>query len=125
MPNQDARLTASNIKYLISMWELGAAEHGIHSIDLAKKMNISKPSTHAMVLNLCAKGLASKDEHAVLRLTHEGAALAEQCARCYEPLICRMTQLLKLGADECADAACSILTQVQGRLPEFTSGLEA
>ena len=113
MSNQDARLTASNIKYLISMWELRAAEHGIHSIDLAKKMNISKPSTHAMVLNLCAKGLASKDEHAV------------QCARCYEPLICRMTQLLKLGADECADAACSILTQVQGRLPEFTSGLEA
>ena len=123
MTNQTARLTTSNIKYLIGMWELGAAEKGVRSIDLAKKMNTSNPSTHAMVLNLCDKGLVLKDESAVLHLTEKGAVLSEEYARCYTPLLSKLQMLLQLGADDCRDAACSILTQVQERLPEFAATL--
>ena len=123
MTNQNVRLTTSNIKYLIGMWELGAAEKGVRSIDLAKKMNTSKPSTHAMVLNLCDKGLVLKDESAVLHLTEKGAVLSEEYARCYTPLLSKLQMLLQLSADDCRDAACSILTQVQEHLPEFAATL--
>lgn len=127
MPNQEpvkkAHLTTSNIKYLIGLWELGAADKGVRSIELAKRMDTSKPSTHAMVLNLCEKGLAVKDKNAQLHLTAEGAELAQQYARCYSSVTNRLEYFLKLTHADCRDAACSILAQVQERLPEFEAAL--
>lgn len=123
MTNQNTRLTCSNIKYLIGMWELGAAEKGIHSIDLSRRMNTSKPSTHAMVLNLCDKGLAQKESNGLLHLTDEGARVCAEYSDCYTPLMEKLETVFRLSADECRDAACSILMQVQGRLDEFAAAL--
>lgn len=42
--------TASDIKYLLVMKKLYSTENGVSSTDIAKALNISKPSIHNLML---------------------------------------------------------------------------
>ena len=60
MTNSIRSLTSSNIKYLLVMIKLYTTEKFIRSIDIAKKLGVTKPRVHAMIRTLQAMELVYK-----------------------------------------------------------------
>ena len=82
MPNQEKPLTPSAIGYLLILSEFCRDGRGARCIDVAARMNVSKPSAHAMIRNLCEMQLAEKEHYGIVYLTQAGrkaAALYETC----------------------------------------------
>ena len=63
MPNQEKPLTPSAIGYLLILSEFCRDGRGARCIDVAARMNVSKPSAHAMIRNLCEMQLAEKERY--------------------------------------------------------------
>lgn len=53
-------LTASNIRYLLTMKELDRDGCGVRCVDLASALNLSKPSVHNMMDTFSELGIISK-----------------------------------------------------------------
>lgn len=64
-------------------------------------MNVSKPSAHAMIRNLCEMQLAEKEHYGIVYLTQAGRKAAALYETCYEPLFARMQDVLALDGDAC------------------------
>ena len=60
MANQKT-LTASNIRYLLTIQSLDREGKGARSVDIATEMGLSKPSVHNMMRTLIEIGLVRKD----------------------------------------------------------------
>ena len=119
MPNQEKPLTPSAIGYLLILSEFCRDGRGARCIDVAARMNVSKPSAHAMIRNLCEMQLAEKERYGIVYLTEPGRAAAERYAAFYQPLFRRMQAALGLEEDACRDVACAVLAQEQDRLEEL------
>ena len=121
MSNCKRTLTASAIKYLLTLRDLGGGERGVRSVDLATRMQVSKPSAHAMIQSLCTAGLAEKERYGTVRLTEEGRRSAALYHSCYEPLYRKMKTALALDGEVCAKAVCAVLSQVPEELPRLAA----
>ena len=119
MPNQEKTLTAAAIKYLLAIGELCRGGRGARCVDVAARIQVSKPGAHAMIRNLCDAGLAEKERYGIVYLTEPGRAAAERYAAVYQPLFRRMQAALGLEEDACRDVACAVLAQEQDRLEEL------
>ena len=119
MPNQEKTLTAAAIKYLLAIGELCRGGRGARCVDVAARIQVSKPGAHAMIRNLCDAGLAEKERYGIVYLTEPGRAAAERYAAFYQPLFRRMQAALGLEEDACRDVACAVLAQEQYRLEEL------
>ena len=124
MTNYKRPLTASAIKYLLTLYELGGGERGVRSVDLAARMRVSKPSTHAMLQSLCAAGLAEKERYGTVRLSEAGRSAAVLYRSCYEPLCEKMKAVLALDGEVCAKAVCAVLSQVPEELPRLAAQMQ-
>ncbi len=113
-------LTAANIKYLLAIQSLCAGQSGVRCTDLARRLNVAKPSVHAMVRSLSEQGLAAKERYGTIFLTEAGQQMAAQYAQCVEDLSSRLQTALELGGEACENAACVLLTQVPELLPQLT-----
>lgn len=76
MANIKRSLTASNIKYLLAIKELGCKEPSVCCAEIAKALSVSKPSVHRMMDTLKEMELVLKDRYGTVSLTEEGGALA-------------------------------------------------
>ena len=74
-------LTASNIRYLLAMKELGRADGGARCIDIAAALKLSKPSVHNMMDSLSRSGLVCKNAYGMVYFTDAGREAAERYAR--------------------------------------------
>ena len=99
MPNQEKPLTPSAIGYLLILSEFCRDGRGARCIDVAARMNVSKPSAHAMIRNLCEMQLAEKEHYGIVYLTQAGRKAAALYETCYEPLFARMQDVLALDGD--------------------------
>ena len=103
-------LTAANIKYLLAIQSLCTGQSGVRCTDLARRLNVAKPSVHAMVRSLSEQGLAAKERYGTIFLTEAGQQMAAQYAQCVEDLSSRLKAALEavpgverdaIGANEC------------------------
>ena len=69
-------LTASNIRYLLTMKELDGDGRGVRCIALATALGLSKPSVHNMMGTFSQMGLISRDSYGAAFFTDEGNELA-------------------------------------------------
>ena len=90
-------LTAANIKYLLAIQRLCTGQSGVRCTDLARRLNVAKPSVHAMVRSLSEQGLAAKERYGTIFLTEAGQQMAAQYAQCVEDLSSRLQTALELG----------------------------
>ena len=89
-------LTGVQIRYLLAIQELWEAHESLRSVELSRRLGVSKPSVSHAVSNLKSAGLLTKDENFYLHLTEEGREIAEQT---YEKH-CFFTELLvRAGVD--------------------------
>ena len=112
MSNCPQAMTPASIRYLLVLDDLCREGRGVRSVEIAARMNVSKPSAHSMLQNLCQAGLVEKERRA-----------AAEYAACFGPLCRRMQQALGLEEDACQTAVCAILAQSQDRLPQLRDRL--
>lgn len=120
----ERQFSAAVIKYLLAMGELCDKNGKARSVDIAARINVSKPSAHSMINNLCAAGLAKKERYGAVYLTEEGKAAAARYGKCYAPLHRRMKELLGFDGEACQNAACEILAKVPEQLESIAKRLE-
>lgn len=87
MTKKKQTLTASQIKYLITIYHLDICNAGIRCIDIAKNLGISKPSVHTMLQTLCAMKLIKKTKAGTVFLMEEGKNTAAQYSQYYQ-IVC-------------------------------------
>lgn len=125
MSNCTPGMTPAAIKYLLVLDDLCREGKGVRSVEIAARMNVSKPSAHSMLQNLCQAGLVEKERYGTVYLTRAGRSAAADYAACFGPLCRRMQEALGLEEDACQTAAYAILAQSQDRLPQLRDRLRA
>ncbi|MCR4791019.1 MAG: metal-dependent transcriptional regulator [Treponemataceae bacterium] len=93
--------------YLETILILSKTHPEVHSIDVAKEMNFSKPSVSRAMKILKDGGYIDIDNNSHIWLTDEGRAIAEKM---YERHSCISKYLMQLGVDEetAVEDACKI-----------------
>lgn len=92
--NERQPLTASNIKYLITMLRLSKASDdtekslpkGVRGIDIASELGIAKPSAHTMLENLAERGFIDKGRYGAAYFTEYGLETANRYNSYFEML---------------------------------------
>ena len=107
---KNVSLTASNIKYLIALHELdSSSERGIRCVDIAKRLNITKPSVHTMINNLRELGLVVKEHYGSVYLTDAGKHAAKRYIEHYSAIRRSMLNSALFSDDDCRDLVCKVL----------------
>ena len=119
MPNQKSALTPAAIKYLLTISTLCKDGRGARNVDIAAKLNVSKPSTHHMLQILCDAGLAERERYGLVYLTERGRSAANAYGDCYERLCTKLKDALGLDDAICRSAAFAVLEQLPGQLSEL------
>lgn len=104
-------LTASNIRYLLAVKELGRADGGARCIDIAAALKLSKPSVHNMMDSLSRSGLVCKNAYGMVYFTDAGREAAERYARYYSAVASMLARNFPNAAD-LRDAACLLLSEI-------------
>ena len=113
MEKENQPLTAANIRYLLALEELDPENRGVRCVDLAGRLNLTKPSVHAMISTLERLALVSRERYGAIHLTESGRARAEQYRACYTLLLKNLCDTLALPEEEGQNAACAVLSQMQ------------
>lgn len=74
----EQELSPSKIRYLVTLSQLDPEGKGVRSISLARKLNVSRPSVHAMIEKLEDMGYVRKEYYGIIYLTEEGLAAGKQ-----------------------------------------------
>ena len=70
------KLTAANIRYLLTMKAFADADRPIRNTYLAEHLHYKKSSVHAMLKFLESAGIIEKDADNIIRLTEKGEEVA-------------------------------------------------
>lgn len=70
------QLTASQIRYLLTILQLSQSRAATSSSDIATELKVSRPSVNKMLGVLSAKGLLEKRHYGAIHLTDSGMQLA-------------------------------------------------
>ena len=116
---KDVTLSASQIRYLISLYRLSGEGVGVRSVELAATLGLSRPSVHNMLRVLCAMELLEQESFGLAHLTERGRALAEKYVSCLGLLKARMHTVL--GANAVREGAlCALLADLsEAALEDF------
>ena len=78
----DMQLTTAQIKYILAIYEL--QPHGIVRLgQIARRLQVSKPSVHRMLGRLKNRQLIELDEKGLPRMTEIGTEMAQRYAKQY------------------------------------------
>lgn len=90
-------LTDSNEDYLEAIYIIKLKNNKVRSIDISKRLNVSKPGVNKAMNILKESGLIEKDHYGDISLTKKGEDIAKKI---YEKHTTIKQFLLKLGVDE-------------------------
>lgn len=107
--SRELHLTMANEDYLeclVRIEQEEGAEDGVRSVDVAKRLNVSKASVNKAVAALKAQGLVDQSHYGKVILTDQGREVGT--AVWYRHRLIRTFLVRELGVDfECADSeAC-------------------
>ncbi len=95
------RLSETHLRYLLTIYHLGQTVPDVSVIQIARTLNVSKPSVTNMLNNLMDKGLLVKERYGKIYLTDTGFLLAKNFELRVEALCERLPSLnLDLSEDE-------------------------
>ena len=104
-------LTASNIRYLLTMKELDRDGCGVRCVDLASALNLSKPSVHNMMDTFSELGIISKTSYGVAHFTDSGNDTAHRYGHYYE-IVSESLRCMFPDIGDLQMAVCSLLSEV-------------
>ena len=105
------KLTAANIRYLLTMKAIADAGRQIRNAYLAEYLHIKKSSVHSMLKSLVSLGMIRKDDDNVIHLTEKGAETAMRYQQYYRKLVSMMQKCFpELGENE--NAVLALLSEI-------------
>lgn len=104
-------LTASNIRYLLTMKELDRDGCGVRCVDLASALNLSKPSVHNMMDTFSELGIISKTSYGMAHFTDSGNDTAHRYGHYYE-IVSESLRCMFPDIGDLQMAVCSLLSEV-------------
>lgn len=123
---KEMALTASNIRYLLTIRQLDCENQGVRCIDIANALRLTKPTVHSMIRKLIELGLVSQDHGGAVYLTEQGCACAHQYGACHSTAVRMFRGLLDLSEREAKGAAYSLLAEIPpARLSEVRDRMDA
>ncbi len=72
------KLSPARRKYLSVIYALDPEGYGIRSIQIAKELNVSRPSVHTMLEKLTDDGYVMKEHYGIVYLTEKGRTAGEK-----------------------------------------------
>lgn len=96
-------LSASQIRYLLAMKELGSDGGGIRGANMASLLGCSKPSVHSMLNTFRDMGLIQKNAYGCAYFTEAGFAAVDRYNRYYQLVARLLTSYFP--PDECLQTA--------------------
>lgn len=112
MANSRTTLTASNIKYLLVLYDLCKASGETRCVRIAEVLGLSKPSVHTMMNTLKDMKLVRKDLYGTVTFTETGKELAEQYTKYFERL-CSWFEAIFPNSADIRLAACAVMSEMR------------
>lgn len=94
--------------YLETVYLLERNHGHAHVVDIANRLDVSKPSVTKAMKLLKEKGLIHKEAYGSITLTKEGLARSEKIYREHQLISLFLEHSLELSADEASENACKI-----------------
>lgn len=116
MTNPRLAVSASVVRYLLALDALKSSG-GIRTIDVARHLNVKKPSAHTMLNNLRDAGILTKDELGIAHLTSRGMELTSRYRRYYCAVASALARSLPPSADV-KNAACTLVAELSEQVLE-------
>lgn len=104
-------LTASNIRYLLKIKELGSSGKGARCVDIATSLGLSKPSVSNMLSSFINMGLVKKNSYGAAFLTDEGNEVADRYGSYYESVSALLHEYFP-DMEDVENAACLLLSEI-------------
>lgn len=105
-------LTGVQIRYLLAIQELWEAHESLRSVELSRRLGVSKPSVHRVLAQLEGLGLLERAPYGAARLTRTGEETARSCAASYRHLATCLTERLALCPETARRAALALMVQL-------------
>lgn len=84
-------------------------DHGhAHVVDIAKRLDVSKPSVTKAMKLLKSKGLIHKEAYGTITLTDDGRSRSEKIYLDHQLISLFLEHSLELSSDEASENACKI-----------------
>ena len=111
MVNQNQPLTASNIKYLLVLYNICPDNSGTRCVRIAETLGITKPSVHTMINTLKSMELVQKDLYGEVSFTEKGLALAKRYNKYFVMISSYFGEILPKEADA-RTVACAVMAEL-------------
>lgn len=105
------KLTASNLKYLLTLLCLDDGGAGVRCVRLADRLGISKPSVHNMMNTFIEMNFISKESYGRVVFTREGREVAERYAEYYTAVSALLKKEIPCITD-CSAATYALLASL-------------
>lgn len=120
---EEMTLTSSNIRYLLAIKSLETDGRGVRCVDIARSLELSRPSVHNMTDTLVEMGLVERNKSSAAKLTELGENIAERYGRYYNS-VSRLLSENFPDMDNIRTAVCFLLSEVpEGNLKAFSKGI--
>ena len=100
------KLSPSSEDYLEAIHQLLKEEPHVHSVQVAQRLKVSKPSVNKAVNVLKEAGLVEQEPYGTIWLTDEGQKLAQQIAYRHNVLKTFLTDILGVDPETAEEDAC-------------------
>ena len=111
MANRNQPLTASNIKYLLVLYNICPDNSGTRCVRIAETLGVTKPSVHAMINTLKSMELVKKDLYGEVSFTEKGLALAQGYNKYFDLISSYFGEILPEEADVMS-VACAVMAEL-------------
>lgn len=94
--------------YLETVYILESNNGHAHGVDIAKRLNVSKPSVTKAVQYLKSQGLVDTQKYGTITLTEKGREVSERIYSKHQLIELFLEHSLKLSAEQASINACKI-----------------
>lgn len=99
-------ISTASENYLEVIYELGQDGKGVRSVDVAKRLQVSKASVNKAVGVLRQAGMVDQQLYGVISLTEQGLQRAKEVDRRHRTIKCFLTDILLVDEETADDDAC-------------------
>lgn len=94
--------------YLEAIYTLSKGKEHVHSVEIAKHMNVSKPSICRALQNLSEQGCIEKEKYGAVKLTAKGLEIAKTVENKHKAVKMLLVDVLKVSEEAAEVDACKI-----------------
>ena len=105
-------LSQAHLRYLLAIGELSQGKAAVSSTQVARVLQVSRPSVTRMLAVLAEKDLVTKERYGKVHLTDDGCRWARVLASQTDKLAETLQNRMELSYEEAWKAACAAVSEL-------------